>query len=346
MEKQGLPKNRFESRGISKTSKFVLVRVRTAKLFWDKMQLDASSKPFVPASQRNDSLPSSLAIFLSENGFPKDTTVEAKLLLQDYVVGAIKGQNGVNIRSLEAATGTNLSVSQRVQQRYSRGERVLKLSGSWHSVASAVSAIGATVEDYTCTRKGRKGTKKHLHFKLIVASTHVGAIIGKRGKSIKAIKRVSGAEIQVTPDSGLEAIFHVYGDVESITQAVVLILRISFTNSTKYSTPETCSDGSVIVNGGNKDSWGAEGFGYGFVYPPSCHINSDSFYQFQGQLQANMVGKVIGKYGKRLQHLESTSGAKLIFSGEEVNGLRHFKLFGTPEACFIAQNLLRELLVI
>eukprot|EP00877_Chromochloris_zofingiensis_P007544 jgi/Chrzof1/3042/Cz12g09120.t1 len=178
----------------------------------DAPKPDSTAEEQLPASNACENLPSTG--LLPGDAPSGGQQVVSKLLISNAAAGSVIGKGGMYAMT----AGTS--------------ERVLLLSGSLHSVLTAVFLMLEKLpRDTVMPIGGRPGGKvKEDQVKMAVSRKLCGAVIGQKGQTIRDFMQDSGATIRVQPLSELtpsdsERLITVTGSRDKVLRAVALILN-------------------------------------------------------------------------------------------------------------------------
>lgn len=176
---------------------------------------------------------------------------EIAMIVPGVLCGGLIGRAGATLRSFEADSGAKLSVSSAPPGCCYREERVFYITGNRQEIVSAVALIGAKVsadplykpEDVPLTypsKPGRlleashhetQGTLKDCHDELSktlsVPEEAIGAVIGRHGCTIQAIRDRSGAKVKID-DSSCSKLrqLTVQGSAQSIAEVEKMVAKV------------------------------------------------------------------------------------------------------------------------
>lgn len=160
--------------------------------------------------------------------------VIAKLLVSNTIAGSVIGKAGANIEQLQRSSGARIQLSRTGEFFPGTSDRVLLLSGSLHSVLTAIFLILEKVARDAATSKGGKPVGKdgerEDEVKLALSRRLCGLLIGRKGETVKDFIQDSAATIRVqslaelTP-SDPERTICISGARDKVLRAVALILN-------------------------------------------------------------------------------------------------------------------------
>lgn len=157
--------------------------------------------------------------------------VVAKLLISNAAAGSVIGKAGQTIEQIQKNSGARVQLSRAGEFYPGTSERVLLLSGSLHSVLTAVFLMLEKLPREPSSPVGRgSGRGREDVVKMAVSRKLCGAVIGQKGQTIRDFMQDSGATIRVQPLSELtpsdsERIISVLGSRDRVLRAVALILN-------------------------------------------------------------------------------------------------------------------------
>mmetsp|Transcript_21751 Transcript_21751/g.47541 ORF Transcript_21751/g.47541 Transcript_21751/m.47541 type:complete len:329 (+) Transcript_21751:113-1099(+) len=163
--------------------------------------------------------------------------VVAKLLVTNPTAGSIIGKSGANIEQLQRSSGARIQLSRSGEFFPGTSDRVLLLSGSLHSVLTAIFLILEKVSRDTGAANGGKGKGPKREeggdvsqVKLALSRRLCGLLIGAKGQTVRDFITDSGSTIRVQSLSELtpsdpERTITVSGARDQVLRAVALILN-------------------------------------------------------------------------------------------------------------------------
>jgi len=147
---------------------------------------------------------------------------------------------------------------------------------------------------------------------VLVPNAIIGAVIGRQGANIRDIERVSGAKIRAKPDKDVD---------------------------------KSLPSRPVFVNAAAPSQWIAQRQIYGMVLDLNpVHVN----FEVELILPSEQVDFLIGQDGSKLNDVAELSICDLVGPKEDPNkaGKKSFNLSGTFVSVQIAQQMIRDLLVV
>lgn len=163
--------------------------------------------------------------------------VIAKLLVSNTIAGSVIGKAGANIDQLQKSSGARIQLSRAGEFFPGTSDRVLLLSGSLHSMLTAIFLILEKVARDSAAGKGKPGNSpvkdsgdREDEVKLALSRRLCGLLIGHKGQTVRDFINDSAATIRVqslaelTP-SDPERTITISGARDKVLRAVALILN-------------------------------------------------------------------------------------------------------------------------
>ncbi|MEW5301313.1 MAG: hypothetical protein WDW36_004178 [Sanguina aurantia] len=166
--------------------------------------------------------------------------VVSKLLVANTIAGSIIGKAGANIENLQRSSGARIQLSRTGEFYPGTSDRVLLLSGSLHSVLTAIFLILEKITrdnngpqgrgGRNTTSNGSEDAEQMPQVKMALGRRLCGLLIGHKGQTVRDFISDSGANIRVqslaelTP-SDPERTIIVSGARDQVLRAVALILN-------------------------------------------------------------------------------------------------------------------------
>lgn len=167
--------------------------------------------------------------------------VISKLLVSNSVAGSVIGKAGANIEQLQKSSGARIQLSRSGEFYPGTSDRVLLLSGSLHSVLTAIFLIlekisrdGASAAANGNGRRQTNGRRSEdqgsSQVKLALSRRLCGLLIGHKGQTVRDFISDSGSTIRVQSLSELtpsdpERTIAISGARDQVLRAVALILN-------------------------------------------------------------------------------------------------------------------------
>ncbi|KAJ2677786.1 hypothetical protein GGI25_002884 [Coemansia spiralis] len=311
-------------------------------------------------------------------GEPADTEQPVlEFLVPSTLSGLIIGRSGSNLRAIEQRHGVRIQFDGGFDRN--APERGIKIEGPVQSADAARQDILDFVDRHNRQLLARGPQDVAMGSDgfgvappadlgaegmatIMVPSSKVGLVIGRRGESIKSIQMATGARVQVQPDSGRgapERPIQLIGSPDQIEYARVRIMEIVSAERPPREGPGGYRPDHgpgypmpVPSRGGpqgppSQSAYGARGGpgGYGMGQDrfggPQQPMAADGE---EMQIPAEAVGVIIGRGGETIKHLQQASGARIqILQGPEHTGpLRQVTIRGDPSACLRARRMVEE----
>ncbi|XP_048492057.1 uncharacterized protein LOC104904458 isoform X4 [Beta vulgaris subsp. vulgaris] len=164
-----------------------------------------------------------------------------------FLVGVIIGRGGDMIKNLELESGARIQITPDADADPTSLTRDVELMGTQEQISRAEERINEVIAAADSTNSASFGDRsapppqaggERLVIK--VPNDKVGLIIGKGGKSIKAVQSMSGARIQVIPlhcppgDYSTKRNIYINGTMKQIEYAEELVYEVMSGNPLKY----------------------------------------------------------------------------------------------------------------
>jgi len=263
-----------------------------------------------------------------------------KLLVPNYVAGALIGKGGALMTELKEKYGGNIRLSANRDCYPGTVERVATLTGQLSEINEINNYIMDKVEEGT--NKQPMDLERRGQVKIVLTNAAAGLLIGRGGLTIKAIQDESQAKISIC----------------NIELASVPGERVLTMSGTKEQRIEACrqiidkisTDSSNMSN--TKLKYMNGGIGLKAVQEiGSMHQGMNSFgitakVEVQLEIPDVFVGAIMGKQGQNIYELSQRSGARFHFSdkNEYAPGTtdRILKITGDMNQAQLAYNIVNE----
>ncbi|KAK7307271.1 hypothetical protein VNO77_40181 [Canavalia gladiata] len=277
-----------------------------------------------------------------------------RLVCHASIVGGLIGSFGSIVSQLRRETGCKIHCEDSVP---STDDRVILVIGSLSSrkglelgdgeveVSNAQEAV-VRVFERVWELEAEKGVNANrtvngeVLCKLLAHTSQIGAVVGKGGKNITAIRNSSGAKIRVCPPPHCatkdEELVQITGGILAVKKAVIAVshclqdcppfgkVPVSFSTPTVNSSDRSSSDpDSELFPHLNSLLPSMEGLSIHDASKRTTNSNETSSGDSKGTehevvfrllCSNNVAGSVIGKKGAIVRALESKTGASIIFA--------------------------------
>lgn len=159
------------------------------------------------------------------SGPPRSGEEKIELIIPHAVIGLVIGKGGENIKRIQNESGATVRVDPNTIDE--KGNKLCTITGSKQAVDEAHSQVSSVIENAAQNKRPRMQNDSSDSFRMKIPAHRTGAIIGKGGETIKAIKQQSGCEIELDknarecgPD---ESVFIIRGGQDKIQKARTLI---------------------------------------------------------------------------------------------------------------------------
>jgi len=238
--------------------------------------------------------------------------VVAKLLVSNPIAGSVIGKAGANIEQLQRSSGARIQLSRAGEFYPGTSDRVLLLSGSLHSVLTAIFLIlekvardasnGGAKSKGIKSREDEEGASSHdAQVKLALSRRLCGLLIGHKGQTVRDFIADSGSTIRVQSLSELtpsdpERTITVSGARDQVLRAVALILNTLSMHEQYASYMETTLQ--LATN-------------QGVVLPPRSSAAKSVLASVRASLTLYLpdddVGAILGRRGQTLVDIQQSS---------------------------------------
>lgn len=167
---------------------------------------------------------------------------------------------------------------------------------------------------------------------MTVASSDVGRIIGKGGKTIRELEENSRARIKILEGQGDRTI-EISGSEDAKATAQDMINKILEANQNRgFGFRDSGSSGNYRGNGAGRGSYGDGG-----------DRRSARGDDVTISVASSDIGRIIGKGGMKIRELQDSSGARIKILDDTGSGDRQVLISGSDESKAVAQELIKEL---
>jgi len=251
-----------------------------------------------------------------------------KLLIPNYVAGALIGKGGAVMTELQNRFGGNIRLSANREFYPGTVERIVVLTGEVDQIAQFNDHIIETFQVGE-REKGPKDDGRAEQVKIVLTNGAAGLLIGRAGSTIKGIQDETKAKITITNrDNSMvhgERVLTMSGSMEQRMEACRKVIETIATepsnvrnNNLKY------MGGSITMTpiGGNNiysppyDPTSAQGGMNSFALLNHSNVNNryKTTVQIQMEVPDIMVGAILGKQGQTVSEFIHFSGARIKFS--------------------------------
>lgn len=271
--------------------------------------------------------------------------VALKFLVTNNLAGAIIGEGGQYISTLQEETGCRIRVALSTDLFPGTQERVVLITGTESKVTYASSRIIERAVEVEPQR-----TDGTLTVKILIPSPASGLIIGKGGANMKILTDESGARVHLNPKNEAaytaERVMTITGTFEMSAKCITLVIARLLEDSTvgtyqnmttsysRLNVDASMGMGMGVGMGAMQMGPGGRGQGPvpdGFAATTTIHM----------EVPDDLVGNILGKRGVTIAEIQSLSGAKVSVSprGEFVAGTnnRIVSIVGTFQSAQMAQ---------
>ncbi len=211
------------------------------------------------------------------------------LLVPDAAVASIIGKAGVTIKKIQSSTGIKIDIQTSAEMVPGQHERRVSLKGSVKNTNIGAYLVGLKVAEKL--RAEHAGVDVPVVLKMLVPDHSVSAIIGKQGVSINQIQSQSSARVQIEKSS--EMLPGLGGRAVSITGSTRARLLAQYLISRSVSQHLR---GAALTAGSRGTTSSDTGLG------------QESMEIFA---QNDLMARLIGKQGKNISEVQSSSGARV-----------------------------------
>ena len=246
-----------------------------------------------------------------------------KVLVPNYVAGALIGKAGSTIAKMQSMFGGSIKLSANRDFYPGTVERIVVLTGEVGQVCSLNQHIMEQVEEtLKAGDKRQQDETRGEQTKIVLTNGAAGLLIGRAGATIKALQEATGSKINLTNRDDCvvhgERVLTVTGTMKQRTQACAQIIdKISQEPSNaRNNNLRYLSSQIVAGNGGTGGHMLVPQHG-GALSPTHLTSRYNTLVNIQMEIPDIMVGAILGKQGQTVSEIIQLSGAKLKFSGKD-----------------------------
>jgi len=264
-----------------------------------------------------------------------------KILVPNYVAGALIGKGGSLMKEMKEQFGCNIRLSANGEVYPGTDERVIVMTGETSQIMELNNCIMEKVRDVT-TRLPTDDTRREKA-KLVLTSTAAGMLIGRGGATVKAIHDASKARISICNTDAAtflgERVLTMSGSMDQRVEACRLIIdKISTDASNMANTNLKYINAGVgagpEVNMGRphqqerglglNGNFPVKNIGMDYANPidnsftmiPS-RVNLKTKVEVKIEVPEAFVGPFMGKSGQFIREMAQQSGTRLKFSDKD-----------------------------
>ncbi|VDK67273.1 unnamed protein product [Onchocerca ochengi] len=287
---------------------------------------------------------------------------ELRLLVSSRGAGGIIGKGGENIKRLRSEYDANVTVPDSQTP-----ERIATIVATVDNVLSIVAEIIPKIDD---SREG--DSNRPIELRVLVHSSHAGAVIGRQGSKIKEMKEELGVQMKVfaqCPPQSTERVVSIKGAPDKIIACVNHIMNMlkeipikgvtkpyesmfydpSYSNEYGGYPPDRNYRGPMIRGPMAMTSYGNYGRNFPRQIGGRGPLSAVALPPYMGPEESTQVtipnelgGTIIGKGGERINRVREESGAQIVVGPQQESGERIITITGTSTAIQTAQYLLQQ----
>jgi len=246
-------------------------------------------------------------------------------------VGKIIGKGGEKIKNIRSESGANVNVQSQVPNTV---HRVAQVRGGIEGVTKAIKMIADLLS-----------TEKPM-VTLLVESKNLGPVIGKGGETISRIRQDTQATINIASEcigNSSQKEVRISGDATAFAQAIESVVMHLSEGTTPVRFPYIPHAAgmlsqdqyqmmpSLFTNIGRR--------GQDKVEPP-CHGFK---IETTITIPKNIVGKIIGRGGARINSVRRNSGATIVLNSEADEDTRKITISGSAHSINMACMMIEAL---
>lgn len=146
----------------------------------------------------------------------------------NQVAGRLIGKGGAVITEIRKASGARFKVEE--SSRPDAGERLVSIDGNQGEVESCVAKVFEVLDDSYLDNDRKEALGDNLEVVVLLPDKHAGAVIGRGGENIQAIRSRTNARVKLLPDAnrGAERQLTVGGAVSDVMEAVMGVAQTLF----------------------------------------------------------------------------------------------------------------------
>lgn len=313
-----------------------------------------------PNSRRKRSLDSDDAYNRKTRRESEDGEALLKLLVPDYVAGALIGKGGACLTEIKNTFGGYLRISGGREYYPGTEERVVVITGEESEVSKICNHIMEKVEDPgrdSSMRQVEVDRARAKRVKIVLTDSASGRIIGRGGETIKAIQEESKAKLAISmaeksayPGERILTIDGSFNERKEACELVIEKLATDRTNAENIMTKYPPS-GSVSSTRGYGAEGGLNHHSYQSTRPMSISASSEprkvirSRVTVEMEIPDSLVGSILGKQGCVVKEMvQKSGGARFKFADEKADDTddRKLTITGNMDQCKMAHMLLNE----
>ncbi|VDN90319.1 unnamed protein product [Brugia pahangi] len=295
---------------------------------------------------------------------------ELRLLVSSRGAGGIIGKGGENIKRLRSEYDANVTVPDSQTP-----ERIATIVATVENVLAIVTEIIPKLDDRTLQSR-ESDLNRPIELRVLVHSSHAGAVIGRQGSKIKEMKEELGVQMKVfaqCPPQSTERVVSIKGAPDKILACVNHIMNMlkeipikgvtkpyeSMFYDPSYSSeyggypPDRNYRGPMIRGPMAVTSYGNYGRSFQRQIAGRGPLSAVALPPYMGPEESTQVtipnelgGTIIGKGGERINRVREESGAQIVVGPQQESGERIITITGTSTAIQTAQYLLQQWLVV
>lgn len=263
--------------------------------------------------------------------------VTYRFLVPSAKAGGVIGRGGDVIRRIREETGAKVKLLDALEEC---DWRVVLLSSVEDALSPFCGAQEALLRCFYCCVEDSVGSTSA---RMLVPPNYVGAVLGKGGAIITALRQDTGATIRVVGKDGRDEVpscaeeddemivveGHVYS-VDAALRGVTLRLRSQAMRNADH--PPVSQTHMAA--------------GHNTRLPKARNIQVDSSQvsNIVMRIASDQVGGIIGKGGANITQIRQISGANVRLKDAEGPGERELEISGTEQQCQSANNLVQAFL--
>eukprot|EP00210_Caulerpa_lentillifera_P005810 g5556.t1 len=270
-----------------------------------------------------------------------DQKAVLKLLVANSVAGSIIGKGGATISEFQLSSQARIQLSRTGEYFPGTKDRIAVISGTLHSVLTAVHLILGKIKEETEnseeeTTQSMTEEDEHLQVKLCIPVRLCGAVIGKGGSTVRSFMEDCKAEIRIQGQDNLlpgvsERLVTIKGNTSQIMRAFGLILS-KLTEDPKY---DEYAD-QPLSPIANQHSGSFTMASLSHYVAPLAQANCVSVLDVSNA----DAGAILGRRGKNIAEITQISGARVKVSDRDENPSeatgRKVTISGTLDAVHLA----------
>jgi len=268
-----------------------------------------------------------------------DQKAVLKLLVSNSVAGSIIGKGGATISEFQLSSQARIQLSRAGEYFAGTKERIAVISGTLHSVLTAVHLVLGKIREETAGSEEDEPVADedgNLRVKLCIPIRLCGAVIGKGGSTVRAFMEDCKADIRIQGQDTLlpgvsERLVTVKGSTSQIMRAFGLILS-KLSEDPKY---DEYAEQPLSPGSGPRS-------GFSTMASLSQHVAPLANANCMTVLEVTNTdtGAILGRKGKNIAEITQISGARVKVSDREDvapdTGFRKVTITGTLESVHLA----------